>query len=281
MASKDTFIPFSQRTGLAPIPPQLKLGEVSTELRRLMDYCIDLEIDREQRSGYGGGPYFDGRWKRVAQDLHVQFLEKNAINYKNSAHELRKILAVFILKAKIGELFDLVEFLVRHPGCSDELKGELADAFVNARAAYWIIDAQIVAIGTEQQGAAFEAAIAAAEANQADAARKHLIEAGKELRDGNWSGSVRESIHAVEAIALTLAPGTNAIGPALSKLEKQGYLHGALKAAFEKLDGYASDEKGVRHALVFGQEAQVDEADALFMLGACASFVSYLIARNS
>jgi hypothetical protein len=36
----------------------------------------------------------------------------------------------------------------------------------------------------------------------------------------------------------------------------------------------------VRHALVFGDEAQVDEADALFMLGACASFVSYLLTRG-
>jgi hypothetical protein len=43
---------------------------------------------------------------------------------------------------------------------------------------------------------------------------------------------------------------------------------------------YTSDEEGVRHALVFGDEAQVDEADALFMLGACASFVSYLLARS-
>ena len=28
------YVPFSQRTGLEPIPPQLKLGEVSAELRR-------------------------------------------------------------------------------------------------------------------------------------------------------------------------------------------------------------------------------------------------------
>jgi hypothetical protein len=46
------------------------------------------------------------------------------------------------------------------------------------------------------------------------------------------------------------------------------------------LYGYSSDEEGVRHALVFKEEAQVDEADALFMLGACASFVSYLLARG-
>src|SRR5262245_55367745 len=41
------YVPFSQRTGLEPTPPQLKVGEVSAELRRLLYYYISLEIDRE------------------------------------------------------------------------------------------------------------------------------------------------------------------------------------------------------------------------------------------
>ena len=90
---------------------------------------------------------------------------------------------------------------------------------------------------------------------------------------------MRESIHAVEAMAVRLAPGTDTLGVALKVLEQRGHLHGGLKAAFGSLYGYSSDEEGVRHALVFGNEAKVDEADALFMLGACASFVSYLLAR--
>jgi hypothetical protein len=63
-------------------------------------------------------------------------------------------------------------------------------------------------------------------------------------------------------------------------MEQRGHLHGSLKAAFGSLYGYSSDEEGVRHALVFSDEAKVDEADALFMMGACASFVSYLLARS-
>jgi hypothetical protein len=54
-----------------------------------------------------------------------------------------------------------------------------------------------------------------------------------------------------------------------------------LKKAFGALYGYTSDKKtGIRHAKVFGVDEAVDETDALFMLGACASFVSYLISRN-
>ena len=108
-----------------------------------------------------------------------------------------------------------------------------------------------------------------------------LVGAAKKLADSDWVGSVRDSIHAVEATALNLAPGET-LGPALAELEKRGNLHGGLKRAFGALYGFTSDKKtGVRHANVFGEDETVDEADALFMLGACASFVSYLIARDS
>jgi ribosomal protein L14 len=280
MTSDQPYIPFSQRTGLEPIPPQLNLGEVSAELRRLIFYYINLEIERESRSGYES-TYFADDWERVAMDFHVLFCKEDPDTFENSPYKLNQLLKLFTQRSKIGGLFDLVEFFVRHARCSDELKSDLASAFVRTRAAYRTVDGQIVAIGTEEQAAAFERAIADAEANNAGAARKHLIAAGLALRNSDWAGSVRESIHAVEAMALRLAPGTTTLGPALAALEKQGHLHGGLKAAFGSLYGYSSDEEGIRHALVFKEEAQVDEADALFMLGACASFVSYLLARST
>jgi hypothetical protein len=73
-----------------------------------------------------------------------------------------------------------------------------------------------------------------AEANNAGAARKHLIAAGFALRNSDWAGSIRESIHAVEAMAIRLAPGTTTLGPALAALDKQGHLHGSLKAALRQ-----------------------------------------------
>jgi hypothetical protein len=43
--------------------------------------------------------------------------------------------------------------------------------------------------------------------------------------------------------------------------------------------GYTSDENGIRHALLDDGTAKVDETDALFMIGACAAFVSYLLSK--
>ncbi len=282
MASdSNPYVPFSQRTGLEPIPPQLKLGEVSADLRRWLYYYVSLEIDRESDVPFDHA-VFNDEWMRVATDLHVLFFKLSTDTFDYSTYKNKQRLDHFIQRANFGELFNLVEFFVQHNRCSDELKRELAEAFVRARAAYRIFDDKyIAAIGSEEQAAAFERAIADAEAKNATAVRKQLIAAGVALRNSDWAGSVRESIHAVEAMAMRLAPGTKELGPALKELEQRGHLHGGLKSAFSSLYGYSSDEEGVRHALVFGDEAQVDEADALFMLGACASFVSYLLARGT
>jgi hypothetical protein len=53
-----------------------------------------------------------------------------------------------------------------------------------------------------------------------------------------------------------------------------------LKAGFNSLYGFTSDEKGIRHPLLELPSANVDETDALFMIGACAAFVSYLINKS-
>lgn len=277
----DDYLPFSQRNGLQPIPPQMKVGEASDELRRLIYYYIGFEIQRGSGSGFDG-TFFKSDLRRVATDFHVLFDKQSPDTFRHSVSTFQERLQRFIQAGNIGLIFDLVEFFLRHPRCSEELKNELASAFVTARAAYRVIDnSYIVAIGTEQQAAAFVRAIGDTEATGGLAARRHLLAAGGALRNADWAGCIRESIHAVEAVAVRLAPEATTLGAALKILEQRGHLHGSLKAAFGSLYGYSSDEEGVRHALVFSDEARVDEADALFMLGACASFVSYLLARRN
>ena len=280
MADRDAYLPFSQRNGYEPVPPQLKLGQVSRKLRRLIYYYICQEIDRNRRSGPSSS-YFVSSWKIVAKDLHVIFFQQSPSTYNSSPFDLTQKLERFIQKANISQLFNLVEFFLQHTECSARLSTDLTEAFVTARAAYRIVDQKIIATSTEEQRSALEGALEKAEKVGVQAARTHLLAAGANLRGGDWAGSVRESISAVEAIVLVLDPKTKKFGEALSNLEKKGHLHRSLKSALGQLYGYTSDEKGVRHSLVFEKKAKVDEADALFMLGVCAAFVSYLIARSN
>ncbi|WP_171210822.1 AbiJ-NTD4 domain-containing protein [Ruegeria sp. HKCCA5426] len=279
MTDGSNHLNFSQRNGLEPMPEQLKLEQVSGQFRRLVHYALDQEIDRVERMGTMNS-YFDGEWKRVAQDFHVKFLGRSVSSFENAPFQLNRSLENFVAKARFDQLFNLIEFFANHIGCSTTLKNDLAQAFVEARTAYRLKDNLVIAVGTGEQAEAVIQAIEYAEESSNLGARQHLVAAAKKLTDGDWVGSVRDSIHAVEAVAVNLAPeGT--LGAALSALEKDGKLHGGLKKAFGALYGYTSDKNtGVRHANVFGNDETVDETDALFMLGACASFVSYLIAKN-
>lgn len=66
---------------------------------------------------------------------------------------------------------------------------------------------------------------------------------------------------------------------ALDRLESRAKIHNKFKHGFVNLYGYTSDEHGIRHPLLDDGTAKVDETDALFMIGACAAFVSYLIGK--
>lgn len=279
MADDDPYIPFSQRHGYAEIPPQLKVGEVSDELRRLLGYAVDNEWLRMTKVGMSGRYYLDATRESIAKDFHVRLRQRTIAEYRPDSSRMRREFQSECSRAPIAILFNFVEFLARHRGITPELKEDLAQAFIDARAAYRLVDGFVIPVGTEEQAEAVIKGIEDAEKAGADGARQHLVQAGVELRHGEWAASVRESISAVEAMALKIEPKAKTLGDALSKIERSGRLHGSLKAAFGKLYGYTSDEEGIRHANVLQDKANVDEADALFMLGACAPFVSYLIAR--
>ncbi len=134
----------------------------------------------------------------------------------------------------------------------------------------------IVPAATEQEGDALIGAIHdLAEAGLGGAA-EHLRQAGERIRDQDWAGSVSASINSVESVAKQVTPGNaDTLGKALAVLERRQDLHGALKSGFSSLYGYASAEPGVRHALL-EDESKVTQDEAIYMIGACAAFCSYL-----
>ena len=92
---------------------------------------------------------------------------------------------------------------------------------------------------------------------------------------------MRESIHAVESVARQLDPrGGKSFDDAIKALEDRVRIHPALRKAFGGLYGYTSDEQGIRHSLLDKPESPVGRDEAVFMLGACASFVTFLLSKS-
>jgi hypothetical protein len=185
------------------------------------------------------------------------------------AHWVEKLKSLF-MDGDYIEILGFVQWVLRHPDKPYQLELLVEDALRLSGAAYAVFeDDTIIPVGSDAERETLVRAFDDVAASEFHGARSHLQNAGSELTAGKYGPSIRESIHAVEAVARVLEPGTQTLGPALSKLEKSVRLHAALRAGFSNLYGFTSDEKGIRHALLDEPAAQVDETDAIYMLGSC------------
>lgn len=276
VSEDDQKLPFSQRNGYSAIPRQLALEQVSDKQKRLIDYHITEEIGR---NSYVHA--LNEGWEYVAKELFVKHFGFRPGYFEVDRNSIHRRLRSVIYQGKFFELYDLVEFLCRQDNCSDTLKSDLSGSFEESRSAYRMIDLQtIVAVGNEELAKTYLGALDKTAAHEVDGARTHLINAGKLLKDGQHSDSVRESINATEAVAVKLDPNSSTLGKALKTLSKRNSWNTQLRGAIVKLYAYTNDEQGIRHPLVLEGKANVDEADALFMLGACASLVTYLLLKG-
>lgn len=145
------------------------------------------------------------------------------------------------------------------------------------KAAYRVVGRQVICpISSEAESTAIKKAFSDLKTFQFNGARGHLLSAASHLSAGHFADSVRDSIHAVEAVATAIEPSANVLSKALQKLEQKTLIHPAMRKGFDALYAYTSDEGGIRHALL-EPSANVDETDAVFMLGSCAAFVSHLV----
>lgn len=221
-----------------------------------------------------------GPWLEILRDEYVNN-RGMLVNYKldQSALYYSEMQGIF-QKGTYSDIFGVLQFIIAHEKCPRTFKAKLDRILTMDLAAYRIVGGDtLVPVGSSQENEAITAAFRDTKSPTFQRANTHLKQAAAALTAGKFADSVRESIHAVEAIARTLEPSVK-LSKALAKLENSTNLHGAMKYGFNSLYGYTSDEGGIRHALLEGGDANVDEADAMFMIGACASFVTYLIAKK-
>ncbi len=266
---------FEQAEAGAPLPKQLKRGEISEEFRAILwddvygrlQHCI-------LRDSFGGELLEP--WALILRTAWVLRDHKPIDDFPGSPHEIVQQVKLLILFGLWFEVLGWLEFVLKHPACPHDFAEVLNDIMRNTRLAYSVFDGVVIcAVGSDAERKSVERAFADLAATEFHGARTHLRKAAEQLNAGHYPDSVRESIHAVEATARVLGSAA-ALGSALARLEKSAKIHPALKNGFGNLYGYTSDERGIRHPLL-DDPAKVDETDALFMIGACAAFVSYLI----
>ena len=272
---------FSQRHGYEDVPQPLQLEELPRAARIAIWNVLYAHLQGARRWHLGSTYIVARPWANILGDLHVHHdnkpLDECSPYFDHWRSELRNRLE----RLAINHVFDFIEFIMGHHDCPPKFIVGMVDAFGNSRLAY-AIDAgpppTIVPAATAEEGDQLTENLQELRAAGLQAATTHLHAASQCINDGDWSGSVRESIHAIESVAKQIDPGgAKTLGKALDSLQKQGVLqHKALKESLSKLYGYTSDEQGIRHALLEEGQANVTIDEAVFMLGACASFASYL-----
>lgn len=272
---------FSQAEGLEPLPRQLALKEISQELRAALWAVIyDSMLGGSERDEIWGTHTFGREWSSVLLRMHVYRDHLMVDTFVNEFEPGARRLKDTISRGVYHQVFSLVQWLLQQPERVVQPE-RIRNALKLSRAAYRLLDdgCTIVPVASEEEGQAVQKAFADVAATEFSGAREHLRNAANELTAGNAADSIRESIHAVESVARSIT-GKGSLSDALRFIKQRHNIHAAMEQGLNRLYGWASDEKGVRHPLLDDPAAKVDETDAIFMLGACSSFVSYLIARS-
>jgi hypothetical protein len=269
---------FAQAEGLTPLPAQLKRTEVTPELRSVLWQCIHEEMTRSVSSG-GFDTYLGKVWTNILKKVHVLHYHRLVDEFSNSQSDVVKSVKEVFEKGDYAEIYGWLQFVLQHqppPGFARQIETRLR----YCHAPYRIVAEDVLCpIGSDVDAASLGRAFEDLKSTSLAGAREHLRSAAAELTGGHFADSVRESIHSVESAVRVIEPNGD-FSKALSRLEQKTNIHGALKKGFLALYGFSSDEQGIRHPLLEKEAPSVDEADAMFMIGACAAFLSYLVNKS-
>lgn len=274
-----TTLSFKQAEGLIPLPSQLRPREVSSELRAVLYAVLLASYQRDKYVG-GGRIKISGRWRPILERWHIFVLHLPADEFNDKFDFQVGELKSLLFTGNYADIFHFLTFVVRDASAPPQLAEQIQQALTYARAGYRLLEKTFVPVASQDEADTLERAFADVSNDEFAGARAHLREAGVAASAGNWAASIRESIHAVEAVARSIAPDSDTLGPALKALKASHHIHPALADGLSKIYGFTNDEQGIRHPLLEEEFSKVDEVDALYMLGACAAFVSYLIARR-
>ena len=287
---------FSQRMKLVPVREAIQVDSLDIETRNALWNLISptlSEVGNFSRSTLNCDIWVDLYHQTCDSVPKTQ----RDFEYGVSKNELfRRFFRKEVLEGKWSVCLDLVEYIAQdenrkrwHDQCYDFYSRrsaifvpgpkEFNRVFEKFMVGYRFVDGQITPITSDKEMASIEGAIKDSPLAVQESLSKALGFLSSRTKP-DYAKAVQCAVSAVESqccIILGLEKVT--LGDALKQLEKRGVrLHPALKEAFLKLYGFASNEAGVRHGT--SKPSDVDQSLAKFMLVTCSAFVNYLIANG-
>jgi len=289
---------YSQRMGEAPLPEDLQAGKLTTKFRNQVWRILKTAVDGCWSYEHFDDGSFDGSciecfepteegnfWKNCFFDYHFHLsnIPHDEVPDSNPG-TVRQWLKNLIFQADCHETITVLEHILRSPNIPPPWAEGVRKCF---EIAPYCIDGSsepvcIFPTTSKEMKEHVERSLANINQSELTGAKSHIRNSAQELNNEHYAASVRESINAVASAARQIDPNAaKDLGPALDSLERGGIIkHRALTAAFKKLYGYTSDEQGIRKPLIEHESADVGFDEAIFMYGACVSFVDYLVSKQ-
>jgi len=271
---------FSERAGLVPVKLDLQVEAMSDALRNRLWNVLQLTL-------WNSFQYEtleiseNAELKRLCILLWNDYFKDPIDTIPAYRSDAIGIIRERFFSCEWYEVYDIVDFLAgtfRYDNASYIHKCNLV--LEEELSAYRFVAGKIIQTSAKQDVDAIEAAIMQT-VTPFPTVAQHLraaISLFSKKPNPDYRNTIKESISAVEALCGAITGEAHAsLGQALKVLDVP--VHPALRSAFEKLYGYASDADGIRHALM--DEQQLRQEDALFMLVACSAFVSYIVTKHA
>ena len=272
---------FSQRKGLKPVRSVLQVDSVDIQLRNGLWNALDDSYWSKKDPTYELLSNLP-RLNLFCHSLWRGFFKETVDSIPTSWPDALTVIKDYFFRCQWYEVYDSIEFVSGMSLGFD--RGHFMNAcnvlFESEMSAYRFVDHRIVQMTSEEEIVEIEAALA--DDSSYYPVVQHLRTALDLLSDRespDYRNSIKESISAVES-ACNITTGSKAtLGQALKALDDKTKVHPALRNAFSSLYGYTSDADGIRHGLL--EEANLDFADAKFMLVVCSAFTNYLRSKAS
>lgn len=270
---------FSERNKIV-VKDEIIFGNIKSSCRnRILNWIHNLLLRNSSNEKERILMYLLDKTGKICPRRNGDYLDFFSESYVNEL--LNTFDNSWIKKFQWYECFDLIEMLLDfdfNELKSADIKNEinlLNKVLEEEKSGYRILDNLIVPVTSNDELNQIEESLNTPFEN-VNLSLEKALKLYSDRKTPDYQNSIKESITAVESMCCIICHDDSVtLGQALSKLESQGiYIHGAMKAGFNALYGYTSDETGIRHGGI--NNSKVSAEDAKYMLISCAAFINYL-----
>lgn len=273
---------FSDRMGYTKPKSVLQIKSIDEDLRNGIWNCLTINIFNklaERGENYEAFRVMEYLIEKLWIDFFIFPLDQSP----STKYAFIESIRAWFFKCEWYKVYNFIEFVIQNhlnEIDSKKLARSLDEILKREFAGYRVAYPLIIPITSDIELNEITRAVN----SPVDEVNAHINQSLKLLSDKqnpDYRNSIKESISSVEALCRKICKSKKlTLGDALSELEKHRIkLHGAIRAAFEKMYGWTSDSAGIRHSLT--EEENLDLEDALFMIVSCSAFINFLISKAS